>query len=321
VNIAFLDDYHAAISPHKDPVTAPLAVRAEGHRVVLLSSDPGFRTNTAISGMEAYRAESFVADAQALADIDCVVAISRFSPRLLPILTRMKAAGVPVVIKGDTDGTLGYPLRPNYLRMRPLRDDIRNALRHLKWRLPVRRWVHQKLAHIALADRVVLESPGAAANAVEVLEYWGLGAEIGKLRVIPNEVSQAVVDIPPNARKPKVVMAIGRWDDPRCKGADLLVPVLDTLLAARPDYSASVVGSGIEDVRRQFGARHPGRLSLLGETDFHALQAMTAGSARILLVPSRLESFSYVAAEALCGGASLAVTPIESLAFLAGGGA
>ena len=50
-------------------------------------------------------------------------------------------------------------------------------------------------------------------NVVEVLDYWGLGAEIGKLRIIPNEVSQVVVDIPPNARKPKVVMAIGRWDD------------------------------------------------------------------------------------------------------------
>src|SRR5690606_4036442 len=52
-----------------------------------------------------------------------------------------------------------------------------------------------------------------------------------------------------------------------------------------------------------------------------ALPISALAKGRILLATSLIESFSFAAAEALCAGTSLAVTPIESLVYLAGGGA
>jgi glycosyltransferase involved in cell wall biosynthesis len=65
---------------------------------------------------------------------------------------------------------------------------------------------------------------------------------------------------------------------------------------------------------------HRARVTCAGELAYAATQEALA-AARILLVPSLLESFSFVTAEALCAGASVVVTPLEPLIYLAGGGA
>jgi glycosyltransferase involved in cell wall biosynthesis len=320
MKIAVIDYYNAGTNPHKDSITTPLLLKALGHNVFLVSCDPTVAATFDVAGLRVQPVAHFSEYVWRRGDIDCVVAISRFDHALTELLREIKLAGVPLVVKGDTDGTLGYPLPPNYLRMCPPSGGISNLLRHLKWRLPVHHWVGQKLAHVALADRVVVESPGAAANLVQVLRYWKLEQHVAKLRIVPNQVAQEVVDATVERKKAKVILAVGRWDDFRCKGADLLSPVVSHLLGARDDYRVTIVGSGIGEVRKRLNGRNSSHVTLIDETGFSDVQRIIS-TARVLLVPSRLESFSFVSAEALCAGASLAATPIESLNYLAGGGA
>jgi len=316
MKIAVLDHYNAGTALHKDSITTPLVLKSLGHTVELLSCDPAVTTPVSIQDL---RVEPVAQCGWRRGDFDCVVAISRFDHSLTSILREIKAAGMPLIVKGDTDGTLGFPLRPNYLRIRPMLDDPANTFRHLKWRLPVRHWVGRKLEHVALAERVVVESPGAAANLGQVLRHWGLTQHLSKVRFIPNQVAQEVIDAPIHTSKPKAIVSVGRWDDMRCKGADLLAPVVRNLLQTRNDYSVTIVGSGVEEVRRRLGDHEVGRVRFLDQVDFPEVQKLILQS-RVVLVPSRLESFSFVSAEALCTGASVVVTPIESLTSLAGGG-
>jgi glycosyltransferase involved in cell wall biosynthesis len=319
MKIAVLDYYNVGTAAHKDSITTPLVLKELGHTVELLSCDPAVTAAFDLHAFCVKPAGQLLSRGWERGDFDCAIAISRFDHSITNLLSQIKAAGLPLVVKGDTDGTLGFPLRPNYLRIRPMLDEPVNTFRHLKWRLPIRRWVGRKLEHVALADRIVVESPGAAANLGQVLDHWGLGTHLSKVRFIPNQVAKEVVEAPIPTSKPRAIVSAGRWDDARCKGADLLAPVVRNLLHTRDDYSVTIVGSGVNEVRRRLGDRELSRVKLLEEIDFPEVQKLIFKS-RIALVPSRLESFSFVSAEAVCGGASLVVTPIESLTYLAGGG-
>ena len=319
MKVAFIDLYNQRASRHKDPLTTPLGLREQGHEVDLVSCDATVQQEISIAGLPVTPASHFSRGAWGQAGFDAVVALSRFAHPLTPMLNEIKSAGLPLIVKGDTDGTLGYPLKPNYLRMTPVLASPGNILRQLKWRLPSRHWVGQKLAHVALADRVIVESPGAAANLQQVLLYWGLTSDMNKVRFIPNQVSQVALDIPVRSHRDKSVLAIGRWDDALCKGADLLTGSIMDLFKLRDDYEVIVVGSGLDEIRKRLPRHSATRVTLIDELSFSELQELLAKS-RILLAPSRVESFSFVAAEALCAGASIVVTPIESLNYLAGGG-
>lgn len=318
MKVGFIDVYRPGASLHKDPVSTPLELASRGHDIRLISTAPGIEDLFEIGGLPVEPIRRTASAGWRQAGFDLVVALSRFAPSLTDSLREIKAAGVPLIVKGDTDGTLGYPLQPNYLRMVPL-SNAANVLRHVKWRLPVRRWVGQKLDHVRLADRVVVESPGAAANLVMVMKHWSLGNEVGKVQFIPNQVSRLVIEKPVNLAKSRLIAAIGRWDDPVCKGADLLAATIRDLFRVRVDYEVKVIGSGIQNVRRHLSENVPDRVLLLEEMSFDALQQIIA-EAQMLLVPSRIESYSFVSAEALCAGASLVTTPIESLNYLSGGG-
>lgn len=320
MKLAFIDLYSEGASHHKDPVTTPLSLKARGHEVELVSCDPAVAERFEIAGLPVVPASQLTGRGWGSQNFDAVIALSRFAAPLTPLLTEVKAAGLPLIVKGDTDGTLGYPLKPNYLRIVPVLAHPSNILRQLKWRLPVRHWVGQKMAHFALADRVVVESPGAVANLRQVLLYWGFTSDLGKIHFIPNQVSQLALDVPVGSHRDKTILAIGRWNDALCKGADLLAGTVTDLFKLRDDYEVIVVGTGLDEIRKRLPEHATTRVSLCDELSFAALQQLLV-RARILVAPSRVESFSFVAAEALCGGASIVVTPIESLTYLAGGGA
>jgi glycosyltransferase involved in cell wall biosynthesis len=170
-----------------------------------------------------------------------------------------------------------------------------------------------------MADLTVVESPGAAVNLALLLKHWGAAADIETVRFIPNPVPSSSVWSAPSSSRDKVIIAVGRWDD-SVKGADLLRRTIAKTLDVRRDYRFVIVGTAAERVCAALRDEHRARVTCVGELAYAATQEALA-AARILLVPSLLESFSFVTAEALCAGASVVVTPIESLVYLAGGGA
>ena len=255
--------------------------------------------------------------------LDAALVISRLAPDARPIIDAIRACGVRLVLKADSDGTLGYPLAPNYLRILDWRAaPVRTLLRTLKWRAPLQHFVRPKLEQIGLADAVVIESPGALANVQRVLAHWKMPALAGRVHFVPNPVAPDIIAAPVPESREALVAAVGRWDDERPKNTAAMVASLVEFLGTRDDFRAVIIGPGVPLVERLLAdcpAATRTRIEVAGPVDHGRLPAYL-GRARMLLMPSRMESFGIAAAEAVCCGCSVVVTPVESLAFLAGGG-
>ena len=316
--IACIDFYDANSPVYRDPIQIPMSLRSAGFYVELVTRcDCDVEE---IHGFPVSRVRELLSGGEIADRFQCVIAISRFDPSLSDILKRIKAGGVPLIVKGDTDGTLGYPIVPNYLRSVPLTAGGLNVLRHLKWRLPFKSVVASKLQHFEYADRVVYESPGAGVNLAYVLNYWGLRRYVAKLAWIPNSVHDDYLEGTLPEKDGLKIVAVGRWDDRLVKGADILARVISGALNGMEDIRFAVIGSGEEIVRQAIPERLLERVEFTGQLDVTALKKLLR-EAKIMIVPSRLESFSIASAEALCSGCSLVVTPVESLVYLSGGGA
>ena len=316
MKISVVDYFSPSSAPQKDPITIPLALSNRGHDVSLVSVG---NWSGDIHGLPVCALRSFEAAIENGRRPDVLIAITRFDPLLTPMILKAKASGCRVIIKGDTDGTIGYPLRPNYLRARPILDNPLNALRHLKWRLPLSAVVKPKLKQVSIADATVVESPGASTNLSFVLQSWGMANQIKTIHTLPNPVAPEVISRTVNFDKDRVIASIGRWDDP-VKGPEILSQTINKVLEVRNDYKFLVIGPGADRILCRIDARNQSMVTVTGAIPFASAHDLICSS-RILLSTSLLESFSFAAAEALCAGCSIVVPPIESLIYLSGGGA
>ncbi len=316
--IGIIDFYDSASPVYRDPIQIPMSLRAAGFDVELVTRCEGVYDK--IHGFPVSKVSELFDTNRITDKFECFIAISRFDPVLSPVLEKIKAHGIPLIIKGDTDGTLGFPMVPNYLRTVPLMKGRFNFLRHLKWRLPLKRFFEKKLKQFEYADRVVYESPGAGVNLTYVLKYWGMERHIDKMAWIPNSVHKSYIDGDVQEKAGLKIVAIGRWDDVLVKGGDILARVISDRLMSSDEISFSVVGSGGEYIRRKIPKAVAERVDFKGQLNTADLKEVLVES-KIIIVPSRLESFSISSAEALCSGCSLVATPIESLFYLSGGGA
>lgn len=315
MKIAFLDVYGPASDQRKDPITIPHALAALGHEVILVSVNG---PSGELHSLTVLSLEDWLTDVTRGRVPDVLIAITRFNQRITSILRRAKAAGCIVIVKGDTDGTVGFPLRPNYLRARPILANPLNIFRQLKWSIPVPSIIRTRLDQISISDATIVESPGAAANLSYFLYFWGCHKYVQKINAIPNPVAPDVALLVPPENKEKLIVSIGRWDDP-VKGPTLLSETIARTLNVRQDYRFVVIGPESDAVWKKLEPRHREQVQSTGTLDFlSAHQHVRAAS--IMLTTSLIESFSFATAEALCTGCSVVVPPIESLIFLAGGG-
>jgi len=317
MRVAFIDYYSDRSSPHKDPISIPRALVGEGCSVLLVS-----RLNVGspeLFGLPMTDLGSWLSSGLAPESVDCVIAISRFDAKLTPVLRFIKQSHIPLIVKGDTDGTLGFPLVPNYLRTVPVCSAPLNILRQMKWRFPTSVLVSSRLEHIRLADLTVYESPGAGANICEVLNYWGFSNKVESLINIPNSVSPTYCEGTIRRKKPGKVVALGRWDDWLTKGSDFMASIINDAERLGLKLDFVVIGSGSERIKAMVSPAALRNAEFYPFLDFESAKHQVS-DAEIMLAPSRLESFSLACAEALCAGASLVVTPVESLTYLAGGG-
>ncbi len=319
MRIAVLDYYLPAVE-FKDPGQITLGLGEAGADVFLIPLNPLGPDERAPFRIE--RADPRRDEFGAHAAADVVLFFSRLDPRWTTLVKRIKAQGKKVILKADSDGTLGYPLVPNYLRtLSFLKNPIGWMVRNAKWRLPIKRFVAQKIEQILLADAVIIESPDALSNVAHVLAYWGHQNLVTKLHFVPNPVAPDILQAPLRPKE-NAIVAIGRWHDEGAKSTYVLVCVLAEFLRTRLDYRSVIIGPGADRVNR---LTRPLPQSIRARIETRSLVerpevARVLSVARICLVPSRMESFGIAAAEALCMGCSVVVTPIESLKYLSGQG-
>lgn len=247
-------------------------------------------------------------------NLDAVIFISRFNPELTQVCKAIKESKTPLILKADSDGTLGYPLVPNYLRTVDFSTNFfLDFSRHIKWRLPISTFVKPKLKQIEIADAVIIESPNAKLNAQKVVRYWLGERESEKIEFIPNPLNPVFTRSFAKRSKKKKLTTVGRWEDCRVKNTKAMCTTLSLFAEKFPEYEIEIIGTGVDEVNRHLLNQNK-NIKVTGPVNPDALKDKFAES-RILFMPSKLESFGLAAAEALCMGCSVVASPIESLQY------
>jgi glycosyltransferase involved in cell wall biosynthesis len=253
-------------------------------------------------------------------DSDVIIAYTWLADSYTHFIEKMKLGRKKVLIKSDSDGRIGYPLPTSRLRV-PISEDltVRDLARRVWWRLP--KFFHSakaanRIKQIELSNGVIVESPDAVSNLNYFLFAWGRRDLIKKTHFVPNPVTPEFINAEVG-KKQKVIVCSGRWGD-KSKNTPVMAKTIIEFLKERSDYRCIIVGTGVEAIMKcldDIPKNVSGRLAVAGFVDLPKVRDMLS-SAEILFAPSRWESFSLAAGEAVCMGCSVVATPVESLRYL-----
>ncbi len=331
MKIAVFMDAYEPLHETKDPGQIPLGLQDIGIGTELVTLEkvqladykapfPICKTEWSMLSQEKF----WAAD-----DSDVVVSYTWLGAQYMPMLQKIKACGKKSIIKIDSDGHVGWPLHPVYLRI-PLLEakSFRNLKSRITYNIPFK-FLHKRavaaaldrISQIDLSDGVIIESPAALSNLNYFLNWWGRQDLTKKTYFVPDPVTPDFIDTPLQ-RKENVVVSYGRWEDIPQKNTVTLVKTVANFLKMRHEYSAVIFGSGKEVLEKLVSALSKDvadRFQLPGLVERKKIKHLLA-SAKIFLAPSRWESFGIAAGESLCMGCSIVGTPVESFKYLSAEG-
>ena len=328
MKISVFFDIYCPFHENKDPGQIPLGLMDNGvdsgvitvTKKELANYSPKFLlTQSALK--ELYNEEFWSKN-----DSDVIIAYPLQGAFYSPLVEKMKLGGKKVLLKFDSDGRIAYPLQRHSLRI-PLHErfTLSNLMSDVWWRLPfksLKRRRHAKVAaetirQIELSDGVIIESPDALSNLNFFLAAWGRSDLIKKTRFIPNPVTPEFVE-GEVGKKENIAVSYGRWYDFRQKNTRVMVETVVEFLTVRRDYRFIIFGKGTDEVKNLLEGVPENikeRIEILGFVEREKIKGLLT-NAKIFFVPSRWESFSIAAAEALCTGCSIVGTPAEALRYL-----
>lgn len=248
---------------------------------------------------------------QAFASAD-LIHFNEFPFRHLALVVLAKARGVPVVF--SMHGLLSEEIRTFLGPAYPV--TFREGSGSIRLRFP------------RAAIRVLLSvyrSCGGAWNAVvvpsEALKRDATSSEHvspGRIAVIPHGVEAPAAT--PRATTPHSgplrILYVGKLE--AVKGPDLLIDAVGRLLGAGIPVDLSVVGAGSLEasLRARAATLDRGRIAFLGVRRGEDLESLYAAS-DIVVVPSRHETLSMVALEAMAAGRPLLATDVGGIPEIA----
>ena len=231
------------------------------------------------------------------------------------IVAAMKAAGLFVISRGDTDGLMSARVFPQaaWLALENEKKGILDWLQKRQW------WVRRCLIFCKIndpdlldtidrTDAVAIECDEAEKNLFKILSFYKR-SELGKkLHVIPHSVSDEILqqNIPIDQKERSIICG-GRWDDPQ-KDAHLLAASLELVLKKQSDLAVTIVGDGAEHLFGPLTRRFP-KVRWLRRVARQEMARLLAQN-RIILSSSRWEGYSIITLEALCQGCTLVSPPL-----------
>jgi len=255
-------------------------------------------------------------------DVDLVISFTKLNPLCTKIVKAIKKANKFLIIKADTDGTLGFPLVRRYMKVISFtKNPLKYILRQIKWRFPIKYFIQQQIKLIELADAVIIESPEALSNVAFILYYWQYQNLIEKLCFVPNPVNDRMIYSSIN-KKENIIICVGRYDQKDIKNTDVMVDSLIEFLKIKKEFRAIIIGTGERDIKLRLSHCSPEVRSKIEVMNYkpHEELHKFLSSSKIFFHPSRLESFGIAAAEAVCMGNSIVGGPLEPLRYLSSNG-
>lgn len=249
-------------------------------------------------------------------------------PAYLEIALAIRQAEIPLVQNLDSAGIESphanfknwwISLSGMIAGPQPLKTKIRLVGRGLRDLNPAL-YERRRLRMMDESDFLAAVSPPAARSIREYAEGLGCPQVAAKVITVPHPVSREMTYR--GEPKQNRVICVGRWqpEDHHQKDPKTLIQVLTRFLQDRPDWSAEIIGRGAprlsELLEQSSRATTLQRLTFTEHLDRSSLRDHYASS-RILLCPSRFESFHISSAEALCCGCSVVVANHPLLASTA----
>lgn len=254
--------------------------------------------------------------------LDGVVLYSWGRPKFRKVAAAIDRAGIPLILNQDNGGVVS-PLNGllNWLRQQwhqtgqgkgyaAWRRLAYHVVRGMSYGLvltdPLRR------RHLLHGDRIACVSPLAAEHYRKLCRIYGGKKMQAKVTLLPHPVEGRFVHS--GEKKPERVVCVGRWSDETQKRPQLMMAVLERLLAVEP-VEADIVGAATPDLETWHGGLPPElrkRVRLRGRIGRDELAELFAG-ARVFYSPSAHESFGIAAGEALCSGCSVVAGRLISM--------
>lgn len=249
---------------------------------------------------------------------DGVVFYGWGSGKYVKIVRAIKRAGLILVSHMDSGGMLGvFNGFSAYARSlwrvgRGERGDGILATLHFAARLGysatlgVIRNDFRRARHLKYADLIGAISPVALERIRKVCRFYGGDRLARRVQLVPHpNASYMVPD--PTSRKERMVLAVGRWEDVRVKGTDMLIKTADLLLRTDSAVRMEIFGrvTPIMETWHQHLPRNlQSRVNLCGVVPNTVIRRALQ-RAQVEVCTSLREGYHTVSAEALCCGCSV----------------
>jgi len=123
----------------------------------------------------------------------------------------------------------------------------------------------------------------------------------GKIFLVPNFsfIEKPIIN---NNKEKFICLLVARLDDMYVKGLDLAIDIINRVLSINSNILFYIIGSGkYQYLFKEMEKKYPNTIKVLGFIHGHTLIKIY-GDASLLMLTSRLESFSLVTMEALSSG-------------------
>jgi len=240
------------------------------------------------------------------------------SGKYVKIVRAIKQAGLVLVSHMDTAGMLGVLNGfSTYAKTvwRVSRGEHRNGLAgllHFAARLVYATSVgligndRTRARHLKQADWIGAITPVALERIRKVCRIYGGDFLAGRVQLVPHPNATCMVP-DPSLPKERLVVGVGRWDDPYVKGTDLLLATAERLLQQDAHVCFEIYGRMREDMHgwhQNLPVAIRDRVKLMGVVR-NSLVSQALQRARVEICTSLRESYHIVSAEALCCGCSV----------------
>jgi hypothetical protein len=240
------------------------------------------------------------------------------SGKYVRIVRAIKKAGLKLVTHMDTAGILGiFNGIPDYSKtlMTVCKGESQSNL----WAYPrfAARMAYastiglikndfRRAQHLKEADFIGAITPIALERIQKVCRIYGGNELAGRVKLIPHPNSSFMRY---DARIPKesLVVAIGRWDDSKVKGTELLMESIGMLAGLSPETDVEIYGKTSPDMvawHQKLPEPARERVKLMGIVRNDVL-AMALQRAKVSLCTSLRESYHIASAENLCCGGTV----------------
>ena len=299
---------------NKDPETIANGLMALGIEVIFFTNKLSVTKKNKLVFRVITKKEAEEKNFWKKAGISSIIIYSWLSLRYEKMIRAIKHANLKIILKLDSDGNLIHPLKPSFLKVFGIHNNLKSKLNHIirsiQYSVFSKIVAKKRVKQLDMCDAAIIESPDAKKKLIHSLSYWKRNDLITKLHFIPNPVKTCYG----NKAKTNTIICVGRWSDKR-KNSKALINIFSKI---NQPWNIILIGENSKFLAKKINNKKININTFEKLSHDDVLQKMN--NSKIFFSPSISESFNLAAAEALTCGCSFAGSPLPSFIFFINSG-